>query len=434
MKARTASIVAVSLLLGMSALSVGARHYADSRASKKASDLPAKAKFNGSPTTTLPAVLTEKTKVPPLEGDGLMKQLHALVAIRNEADRTQAVLELVSRFKPEDWQRALSREALQIVSKPGVPERGSIQDLIVAAWTEADPEAAMAWARAGGFRGFMVITAWIGKDPDAALDYFKKNFKNDNNGNITPMVGKAIEALGDDLPRIARAIREVPEEWREYATVHAQPSFENLTMAEMRPFVESLDPPFKTLGFHLLIGGLPGHEARLALLREFPDLVEPRSYQPIYQEWTKSDSSAAILSVEQMPTGKMREAALGGVLSELGKRENLSELFATARRFHEEIPDERMANLIASAVPNERNRSGDLFIPDERTKPVPGAPAVRDVELALAEVPRIESEELRERLYRHVIDGWLVEDRAAATKWLEQNELPEGLSKDFQDR
>src|SRR5690606_13704060 len=106
-----------------------------------------------------------------LEGDGLLKQLQAPVAMGNEADRTQAVLELISRFKPEDWQRALSREARRTVSKPGPPEPGGIQELIIAAWTEVDPEAAMKWSGAQGFLGFQVMTAWIGKDPDAALDY-----------------------------------------------------------------------------------------------------------------------------------------------------------------------------------------------------------------------------------------------------------------------
>lgn len=434
MKARTATIVIVSLLLGISALSVGGRLYVDAKASTENPDrAPAKAKSDGAGITLLPVAPAGKTKLPPLEDDGLMKQLRALAAIGNEADRTQAVLDLVSRFKPEDWERALSREALRIVSKPGPPEPGGIQNLIVSAWAELDPEAAMAWAGTGGFRGFQVLTAWIGKDPDAALDYMRDNFKNGNNGNNAAMLGKVIEALGNDLPRIARAIREVPEDCREIATMRAHPSFKNLTNGEMKSFVDSLDPPFKTLGFHLLIDGLSGYETRIALTREFPELTLPWTYRPIYQEWSKSDSSAAIQSVAELPAGKMREAALGGILSELGKRENLSELFATTRRFSEEISDERMADLIAGAVRNEANRSGHLFIIAEDDKPPTGVSGARNVDLALAEIPRIESEKLQEQLYRHVLTGWMLQDRAAAKKWIEQNDLPEGLHKEFED-
>lgn len=434
MKARTVAIVSVSLLLGMSVLSVGGRLYVDAKSSKDGPDLPpVKSKSDEARAAQLSAVPTEKVKVPALEGDGLMKQLQALVAIRNEADRTRAVLELVSRFKAEDWERALSREALRLMSKPGPPESGSVQDLIVSAWTETDPEAAMAWANAAGFRGFQVITAWIGKDPDAALDYFRDNFKSNNNGNVPPMVGKAIEALGDDLPRIARAIREVPEDQREFATMRAHPSFKNLTMAEMRPFVESLDPPFKTLGFHLLLDGLPGHEARLALIREYPDLVEPWSYLPVYKEWTKSDLPGALESLEEIAPGKMREAALRGVLGGLAREDDLSPLFSTMRRFSEEIPEDRVAELIAGAVANENNRSGSLFIPDENEKPEASRHATRNAVIALAEVPRIRSEELQVQLYRHLIEGWLVEDHAAAKQWLGRNELPEELRGEFGD-
>ncbi|WP_035615770.1 hypothetical protein [Haloferula sp. BvORR071] len=433
MKARTTTIATVSLLLGMSALSIGTRRYMDAKTAGKDSNPPAQAKSPQLQSAVLPTPLPEKTNTLPLEGDGLFKQLRALAAIGNEADRTLAVLELVSRFKPEDWKRALSREALQIVSKPGAPEAGGIQDLIVAAWTEVDPEAAMAWAHAAGFRGFMVTAAWIGKDPDATLDYFKKTFKNDNNGNVTHMVGKAIEALGDDLPRIARAIREIPEEWQDIATLHAQPKFKNLTMAEMRSFVDSLEPPLKTQGFHLLLGGLPGYEARLTLLHEFPELVQPWSYHPVYKEWVKSDLAGALQSVSHMEPGKPREAALDGVLAGLAREDDLSMLFSTLRRFTDEIPEKRAAGLIAGAVPNENNRSGSLFIPDELEKPETPRPATRNAVIALAEVPRIQSEELQVRLYRHLISGWLVEDQAAAREWLGRNELPGELRKEFGD-
>ncbi|WP_367872026.1 hypothetical protein [Luteolibacter sp. Populi] len=433
MKARTATIAVVSLLLGMSALSVGGRHYADSKASQKAPDRPAKAKSQESPASSFLPVPTEKQDLPPLEGDGLAKQLRALAAMENDADRIQGVFDLVSRFKPEDWKRALSNECLRIWSKPGRPEPGGVEQLLVAAWTEADPDAAMEWAKARGFRGFMVTTAWIGKDPDALLDYFKRTFKNDNNGNVTPMIGKAIEALGNDLPRIARAIREVPEEWKDYVTLHARPTFKNLTMAEMRPFVDSLDPPFKTQGFHLLLAGLPGHEARLSLLREFPDLVEPWSSHAVYHEWVKSDLPGALKSLEEIAPGKTRESALRGALGGLARQDDLSLLFSTMRRYSDEIPEERMAGLIAGAVDNDNNRSGSMFIPDEFEKPETPRPTSGNAAIALAEVPRIQSEELRAQLYRHVITGWMVEDRAAAKKWLEQNELPEGMRKEFED-
>lgn len=426
MKARSATIAIVSLLLGMSALGIGARYHADTRAAGKEARRPAKA-MPGESRSALPLVPLALTEVPALEGDGLAKQLRALAAIPNDADRAQAVLELVAHFKPKDWKRALSNESLRLISKPGPPEPGGVQELLVAAWTEVDPEAAMAWARAQGFRGFMVTAAWIGKDPDAALDYFKRTFKNNNNGNVTPMIGKAIDALGDDLPRIARAIREVPEEWQEYATLHARPSFKNLTMPEMKSFVESLDPPFKTQGFHLLLNGLPGHEARLALLREYPDLAQPWSYHPIYKEWVKSDLPGALKSLEDIAPGKARESALDGALGGLAREDDLSPLFATMKRFPADITEERMAELIAGAVANENNRSGHLFISSEFEKPDSPRPATKNAALALAEVPRIQSEYLREQLYQHLLTGWLIEDRAAAKEWLGRNELPEGL-------
>ncbi|QJE98427.1 hypothetical protein [Luteolibacter luteus] len=431
MKARTATIAIISLLLGMSALSVGGRLYVDAQASKQSSGQHPRAKARKAESTPLPSVPAGQTKAPPLEGDGLIKQLQALMAIGNEADRTQGVLELVSHFKPEDWQRALSRETLQMMSKPGPTEAGSIADLIIAAWTEVDPEAAMEWSGAQGYRGFRVITAWIGKDPDAALDYLRDHMKNGNDGNVTAMVGKAIDALGDDLPRIARAIREVPEDCREFGPWRAQPQFGNLQPGDIKAFLDSLDPPFKFHGLDLLLRGLKDHEARLAVLREYPDAAQPWSYHPIYKEWPKSDLPAARQSVEQMEAGEAREAALRGLLTGLAREDDLSELFSTMRRFLDDISEEQMADLIAGAASNDNNRSGVRFIPDEAARPATPRPTTRNAAIALAEVPGIQSEALREQLYRHIIEGWLVEDRNAAKEWLGRNELPERLRKEF---
>ena len=433
MKARTATLALVSLLLGMSALSVGGRLYVDAQASKQPPDQPAKAKSEEAQSTPPPAVPAGKAKAPSLEGDGLLKQLQALMLIQNEADRTQAVLELVSHFKPEDWQRALSREARRIVSKPGPPEPGGIEGLIIAAWTEVDPEAAIKHFKAQGFLGFQVITAWIGKDPDAALDYMRDNFKNGNDGNVSAMVGKAIEALGDDLPRIARAIREVPEDCRELGPWRAQPEFKNLQPAEIKAFLDSLDPPFKQHGLDLLLRGLKDHEARLALLRDHPDAAEPWTRYPIYKEWPKSDLPAALQSIEQMEVGKTREAAIRGILTGLAREEDLSALFSTMRRFHADIHEERMADLIAGAVSNDTNRSGQRFTIYEEEKPLTPRPTTRNAARALAEVPQIQSEAIRDQLYRHLITCWLAEDPAAAKEWLGRNELPEELRKEFED-
>lgn len=433
MKARTATIIVVSLLLGMSALSIGGRLYVDARASKQSFGRPAAAKNQGAEFAPLPEVPAGKTKAPPLEGDGLRKQLQALMAIGNEADRTQAVLELVSHFKPEDWQRALSREIYQMIGKPGPPEPGSIEDLIVAAWTEVDPEAAMKWSGARGFRGFQVITAWIGKDPDAALDYLRDHMKNGNDGNVSAMVGKAIEALGDDLPRIARAIREVPEDCRELGPWRAEPEFGSLQAAEIKTFLDSLDPPFKLQGFDLLLRGLKDHEARLAVFQAYPDVAEPWSCYPIYHGWPKSDLPAALDSVERMEAGRTREAALRGLLTGLAREDDLSGLFSTMRHFQGDLSEEQTADLIAGAVSNDNNRSGLRFIPDEAAKPKGPRPATRNAAIALAEVPGIQSEAVREQLYRHLLSGWLVEDRAAAKEWLGRNELPVGLRSEFED-
>ncbi len=433
MKARTATIATVSLLLGLSALSAGGRLYVDARASQRALDRPVNAKLQAAESIPLPATPVGKAKAPSLEGDGLIKQIQALMAIQNEADRTRAVLDLVSRFKPEDWRRALSRDTFRMISKPGPPEPGGIADLLISAWTEVDPEAAMKWSGAQGYRGFLVITAWIGKDPDAALDYLRDNMRNGNNGNVAAMVGKAIDALGNDLPRIARAIREVPEDCRELGPWRAQPGFKNLQAAEIRAFLDSLDPPFKLHGVDLLLRGVKDHETRLALLRDYADVAGPWSCYPIYKEWPKSDLHAALQSVEQMEAGKKRAAAVRGLLTGLAREDDLSPLFSTMRRFRQDLHEERMADLIAGAVSNDTNRSGEGFEILEDEKPPVPRPTTRNAAIALAEVPGIQSEALREQLYRHLITCWLAEDRAAARKWLRRNELPEELRKEFED-
>ena len=402
MKPETATVLTVTLLLAGSALCLGVRHAIDTPSE---SAWTPEDRIGGRARSVVEAGKTSGMEPPaagPSGPEAMTKQLRSLLLTANDADRTRALLELVSRFETGDWPLAL--EALAkidiVLGSPGY-------DLILFAWTEADPEAAMAWATQKQI-GYYAIRAWIGKDPDAALAFLTSPASGDPSSQWSRMA-RAIEVLGDDLPRIAKLISATQGSQRLMLVQQARPNFGKISPETAKAWVDSLDPSLKDHGLNLLLTNLQGVEAKLALARDFPDEIGPEKYGSIYDAWMKSDEAAALASFESLEPGRLHRAALLGVAHGLCRNGKFPEAIALTKRWPEETTDLLLSDLMIGR-------------------------GTKNAALVLGEIPRLKSESLRLDRYRHALEPWLKEDPEAAKKWLRENEVPEQIRKEFEGR
>lgn len=399
MKPETATAIVVSMLVAGSALCIGVRHSVAAGRDLHASP---SAKSQADTRSPLNARGPDPASRPVASPDpeARIKQLRIVLAISNEADRTRALLDLISRFKAGDWPVAL--ESLGQIG-------GATGDvLMISAWTEADPQAAMAWAAGKRTEESMVLLAWFGKDPDPALAFLLSP-----DGRRSPNWGdlliRALDALGNDLPRVAQVIEATPEKLRAHVVSQARAASGETSPESVRAWIESLDPSLKDHALNLMMTKLPDVDAKLALAREFPERIGPGKYVEIYDSWLKADEAAALASFESLEAGPLHQAALIGIANGLAMKGKLPEAVALTNRWPEEVTDGMLADLIVGADP-------------------------KHAELVLGEIPRLKNETLRLAYYRSTLESWLQLDRAAANKWIQGNQIPEQLRRELEDR
>ncbi|WP_035607304.1 hypothetical protein [Haloferula sp. BvORR071] len=401
MKPETATALTVSLLLVGSALCVGARYTIDRQDTGISSPKDQAATLPKAPEDSR-NTKAGRSATKPSDPQVLEQRLRAIFATSNEADGARAVLDLVAAFKGDDW--AL---ALDTMKKIGASSGSAWYLLIISAWTESDPQAAMAWATANKMESY-VLPAWLHKDPDAAIAFLKSK---DDLGSTPRVLGfaRAMEALAGDLPRIREILMAVPERSGRMLVEQAHPRFSKIPADTFYAWADSFEGVRREQVMHLVLTNLEGADAKLAFARRFPDDIGPRNYGPIYQDWFKADEAAALKAFEDMEPGPMHEAALYAIANGLYMKGRLAEALALTRRWPEKISNGFLSDLLLG---------GDA----------------KDSPLILAEIPRLQDGPLKVNRYQCALALWFQADPAAARKWLAENEVPEQVRKEFEGK
>jgi len=403
MKPETATIVTVGLLLAGSAWCVGARVATDrERANQQGRESKGEAALRA-PEETRKTVKTERPAPLPSDPDALAARLRAMLRTSNQSDSTRALLELVPTLKDGDWPLVL--EALD---KIGMVWGSNGHALIIYAWTERDPQAAMAWAKSRNGGESYVMRAWIGKDPDAALAYLKSVAGDRSTPNVLMLAG-AVGAFGKDLPRIRELLMAVPERSSRMLVQQAHPQLTGIPADTLYAWADGFEGPRRESVMELLLTNLEGVDAKLSLARRFPDDIGPEKYGSIYREWFNADEAAAFKALEELEPGPLHKSAVFGVTCALYQKRRLPEAIALTKRWPEEISQVFLS---------------DLLLIDE----------MKHAELILAEIPRLQNDELKVNRYHCVLDPWFKENPEKARKWLAENEVPEQVRKEFEGR
>lgn len=402
MKPETATSLAISLLLGGSLLCLGARHAAD----RKHALIPAPAVSPASSAGTLaqpsrnPA--HDRRSGRELTADTIAKKLRSLLALGNPADRTRALLELCDSFSAEDW--PLAMDALKSTKGAYAEHR-----LALMAWAEKDAAAAMSWVEKRGESTGTVIFIWGNTDPDALLSYLFSPDRPVAPGSWGAEYARSIEALANDLPHLAELIARLPEKNRRMVLEQARPDLGKVPPDKKREWIESLDPELRRQVLAMILRSLPGVEERFALAQEFHDDMDPKAYLPIYSEWTRSDPAAAVAGLDELGPGPLRRWAVYGAVTGFSSGGKMREAVELTRRYPDEADDQLLQEMMNWV-------------------------SEKDAPLLAGEITRVENPDRRTYLYKIVLGTWLQADEAAAKRWMRENEIPEQVRRELENK
>ena len=334
--------------------------------------------------------------------DERLMKLEEIVRGENALDRSRAMLSWIDSLAPSEFEDAVARfRSLGLTE-----ERMGEYAMLLTAWAEVDPMAALAYTTEntrGGMATNTILTAWASRDPESAIAWAEANHEGEEANphmvgiirsiaatnptratellQALPFSGERGEALQAMIPHLLKQGPEAAKSWI------AGLADERLRDGATARFAEQMakNDPAGTASW------------LLANLGE----ASTRSVDEVFVEFAKQDKGAAMSAFAQLPEGDARTRALRGLV--------------TVEAQTDPVAAAKMMNTYPADVDD---RMVYHFIWNSFDK----APSVAANQIAL-----IEDEGNRNRMYQRALGSWLEDDQAAAQNWINSANLPEAV-------
>jgi len=342
-------------------------------------------------------------------GGDKLSRLEAIVRGENALDRNRALLAYIDQLAPGDFEAAIAKfRGLGITES-----RFSEYAMLLTAWSQVDPTAALAYAQANtrsGFAATTILSTWAATDPEAAIRWAQANHTStDANpyfagiirtlGATDPARASALltsmprsnergEALDAMLPHVLAQGTDAARAWISALT---DDSLRNGSMMRAADQMAQTDP--KGTADWLLAN--PGEATK-------------RNLDNVLAAWATADKTAAVAYYEALPKGEERGNALRGVISAISGQDPAA-----------------AAGMINSHPADITDGTIQTFV----WHSFGSNPA-----LALNYVGSIADPGNQENMYNHSLDRWLSRDPASAQAWIQQNPLPDNVTRHLQER
>ncbi|MEK7950578.1 hypothetical protein [Luteolibacter soli] len=320
----------------------------------------------------------------------------------NWMERSRNLLLLAEHLKPDEWPLAMNS-----LPTMGINRHGEEGILLMTAWTEVDPLAAVGYLKT---LRHAVIPLWITRDPKAAWEWIMSQ----DQAEQPELVGFALLAwVKTDLPRVTRELAAMKDRGsilgydRGSILGDVARRIAGMEKGASRQWLDSIsDPKLKDEALHALLTNLPQSriEEKLELVHDQPEMRK-RVTQNLYHAWADVDEAAAMASFENLEPGEEREIALLGIIQCLSPKDPVRAL---------------------DIIDRHPGHGQDLLLCSWVTGVADDDPA-----LGLGQIHRIERPDDLEMVYRRVLTTWLEKDGAAAREWLATHDLPPSLKQEF---
>lgn len=341
--------------------------------------------------------------------DERLTKMEEIVRGENALDRSRSMLAWIDSLAPSEFQAAVDRfRSLGITE-----ERMGEYAMLLTAWAEIDPMAALAYTKEktrGGMATNTVLAAWASRDPEAAIAWAEANHEGEEANPYMVGIIRSIvatnptraTALLQGLPfssergealtaMIPHLLKDGPEAAKSWIAGLSDPRLRDGATARFAEEMAKTDPANTASWL-------------LANLGE----ASTRSVDEVFAEWAKTDKSAAMSSFSQLPAGDAKTRALRGLVTVEAR--NDPQAAAALMNSHPADVDDRM---VFHFVWNSFDK----------------APAVAANQIAL-----IQDEGSRNRMYQRALGAWLDDDQAAAQSWINSAKLPEPVLKSLEKR
>lgn len=341
--------------------------------------------------------------------DARLDDMEQIVRGENALDRGRAMLSWIDSLAPGEFEAAVARFRSLGITGARMGEYA----MLLTAWAEVDPTAALAYTAEntrGGMATGTVLAAWAARDPQSAIAWAEANHEGPD---ANPYMVGIIRGLVESNPTRATELLEGLPFSRERADALAAMVPHLLKMG-----TESAKQWISALSDERLRDGATARFAEemaktdpagtaswlLANLSE----ASTRSVDEVFEEWAKTDKAAAMASFGKLPEGEARSRALRGLVS-IEARDNPLAAAKIMDTYPADVDDRMVYHFIWNSFDK--------------------APAV-----ALGQATKISDANRRNRVYEHTLGSWLKDDQAAAQQWIDSANLPAAVLKSLQNR
>lgn len=330
------------------------------------------------------------------------ERLEMIVRGENALDRNRALLAFIDQLAPGDFEAAVAHfRSLGLTE-----DRMGEYSLLLTAWAELDPTAALAYAKENTRNGFAtetILSAWATKDTDAAVRWAQANHSGDGANPYMPGIIRGIAA--SDPSRATELLASMPRSVeRGEGLDFLMPHLLEKGVEATRAWIAGLSDDSLRNGAILrsaesLADSDPAGTASWLLAN--PGEATQRRMDDVYSAWAKKDQQAALASFATLPAGENRSNALRGVVTNAAMKDPAAAV-TLMDRYPKDVTDRMVQNVIWHSFG-------------------------KDPAIAAGQISRITNEQDRDQMYRRALNAWSEDDAPAAQAWMQANPVPESV-------
>lgn len=332
--------------------------------------------------------------------EGRHARLESIIRGENPLDRNRALLAYLDQLAPGDFE-----EAVAYFRSLGITDvRSGEYSLLLTAWAQADPLAALTFAKENTQHGFTqdtILTTWATVDPEAALRWAQTQHTGEGPNPYLPGVIRGLAQL--DPTRATELLASMPDsEERGKGLDFILPHLLMQGSAVTREWIGTITDDTLRNGAMVRAAEQLAKEdpaGTAAWLLANPGEATQRRIDDVYGTWMKNDPIGAIESLNKMPVGEARADALRGVIDAAASR-SPQDAIALMDRYPTEVDDRIVQDFVQRT-----------FNTDPAT--------------ALNQIARVQDPKDQDKLYRNTLGDWLDKDAAAAQAWIAANHVPD---------
>ncbi|MEI7909053.1 MAG: hypothetical protein WCK77_05405 [Verrucomicrobiota bacterium] len=418
MKLPPAATLATALAIGVVGFLVGrvsTPGAADAAANGDSPSIPTRSSSRAADETGRSSATTKRSARPDggrnatATAEERLKRLESIMRGENALERNRALLAYIDQIAPGDFEAAIAKfRGLGITES-----RFSEYAMLLTAWSQHDPTAALAYAQANsrsGFAATTILSSWAATDPEAAIRWAQANH---TGTDANPYLAGIIRTLGaTDPARASGLLTGMPRSQERGEALDAMlPHLLAQGADATRAWISALTDDSLRNGSMMRAADQMAKtdpKGTADWLLANPGEATNRSLDRVLGTWAASDEKAAVAYFEALPRGDSRGDAFRGVISAVA------------------------ANNAAAAATMIDSHAADVT--DSTLQTFVWHSFGSDPALALNYVGRIADPGNQERMYSRTLDTWLNDDPAAAQAWMQKNALPEKVARQFQDR